>query len=136
MFCFHILLLFVRRCEMSVWIISLFLFWWHGLLRKSNQSKDIEFLKGNAFNCRGHPYMFLNYLSFSMFWVLRPPNTGRNSHFQCFLGKKALKKQEICSKILQKTYWGLLFLDIYIGIENLRSKQIVWPYPLHNGERT
>ena len=44
----------------------------------------------------------LLYISTSV-WVLRTPNAGRNSHFQCFLRKKAKKRQEICSKILQKT---------------------------------
>ena len=33
------------------------------------------------------------------------PNAGPNSHFQRFLCKKAKKKQEICSKILQKTHF-------------------------------
>ena len=36
------------------------------------------------------------------FGVLRTPNAGPNSHFQHFLCKKAKKKQEICSKFLQK----------------------------------
>ena len=41
------------------------------------------------------------YISTSV-WMLDTPNTGGHSHFQCFSAKK-LKKQEICSKFLQKT---------------------------------
>ena len=41
------------------------------------------------------------YISTSV-WVLRTPNAGRNSHFQHF-SAKSLKKQDICSKFLQKT---------------------------------
>ena len=47
------------------------------------------------------PMIRLLYILTSV-WVLRTPNAGRNSHFQRFCCKK-LKKQEICSKFLQKT---------------------------------
>ena len=64
-----------------------------------------------VFLCPWSFELWLLYISTSVL-VLRTPNAGWNSHFQCFYAKK-LKKQEIWSKFLQKT--GFLSLHQNAG---------------------
>ena len=54
-----------------------------------------------------HPCNFCCCLLFisTSIWVLRTPNAGQNLHFNIFHAKnlkKNAKKQQICSKVLQK----------------------------------
>ena len=79
------------------------------------------------------------YISTSV-WVLRTPNANQNSHFQRFSAKKQ-KKQEFCSKFLQKTRffefalkrWSTVLLQktnnlqLIVGKSGfLREKAVFW----------
>ena len=52
------------------------------------------------------------YISTSV-WVRRTPNAGRNSHFQCFLCKKAEKNKKFEAKFCKKH----VFLHILYNIQ-------------------
>ena len=52
-------------------------------------------------------------------WVLRTLNAGQKSHFKGFQWQKAKKKQEICSKFLQKT--------VFLSLHQNAGRLVYWP---------
>ena len=67
-------------------------------------------------------------------WMLRKPNTSRNSHFQRFCAFKA-KKRKICCKFLQKTgfldfapkRWSSVSFPKNSWLKKLCWKWLFWP---------
>ena len=87
-----------NRLFLFIWtVISLF------LLNPSLQTEVcmMGLPEPHITNCLPHGPWLLYILT--SVWVLCTPNAGWNCHFQHFFVLKSWKKQEICSKTLQKT---------------------------------
>ena len=83
-----------------------------------------SFLLSFSFHLQG----FINVTSF-----LSIPCLSNSEHWSQKTSQNGIKTLfNSCERLLL----GTLILDIDIGITGLRSEQIVWPYPQHNGERT